>query len=73
MMRALPNSPERTVASPTPTTSAAYQRPAPRPAYSVLGHDAWAASGVPPIGHWRDALLEAFPDILDQYSEVEAS
>ena len=67
------NSPERTVASPTLTTSAAYQRPAPRPAYSVLGHDAWTASGVPPIGHWRDALLEAFPRIIDQYSKVEAS
>ena len=67
------NSPERTVASPTPTTSAAFQRPAPRPAYSVLGHDAWTASGVPPIGDWRDALLEAFPRIIDQYSKVEAS
>lgn len=63
------NSPEPTVASPTPTTSAAYRRPAPRPAYSVLGHGAWAASGIPPIGHWRDALCQAFPAILAQDSQ----
>jgi dTDP-4-dehydrorhamnose reductase len=51
--------------APVPTTSAAYQRPAPRPAYSVLGHDAWAATGIPSIGHWRDALQRAFPALLD--------
>ena len=45
----------------TPTTSAAYQRPAPRPAYSVLGHDGWLACGIKPIGDWRDALERAFP------------
>ncbi len=50
--------------APTPTTSAAYQRPAPRPAYSVLGHAAWAASGVSPIPDWRDALHRAFPALL---------
>lgn len=48
----------------TPTTSAAYQRPAPRPAYSVLGHDAWVAAGIEPIGDWRDALERAFPAML---------
>lgn len=48
----------------TPTTSAAYQRPAPRPAYSVLGHDAWLAAGIKPIGDWRDALDRAFPAML---------
>jgi dTDP-4-dehydrorhamnose reductase len=48
----------------TPTTSAAYQRPAPRPAYSVLGHDAWLAPGLEPIGDWRDALERAFPAML---------
>jgi dTDP-4-dehydrorhamnose reductase len=45
----------------TPTTSAAYRRPAPRPAYSVLGHNAWAATGIAPIGDWRAALRRAFP------------
>jgi dTDP-4-dehydrorhamnose reductase len=27
----------------------------------VLGHDAWAAVGVEPIGDWRLALRQAFP------------
>jgi dTDP-4-dehydrorhamnose reductase len=30
----------------------------------VLGHDAWTAAGIPPIGHWRDALHRAFPAII---------
>lgn len=42
-----------------PTDSAAFARPAPRPAYSVLGHDAWAEHGIEPIGDWRSALAEA--------------
>jgi hypothetical protein len=54
----------------TPTTGAAYRRPAPRPAYSVLGHDAWAASGIPPIGDWRDALRRAFPAILAEDAQT---
>lgn len=48
----------------SPTTTAAYPRPAPRPAYSVLGHDAWEAAGIKPIGDWRDALMRAFPAML---------
>ncbi len=52
-----------------PTTSAAYaatatRQTAPRPAYSVLGHDGWAAAGIAPIGHWRDSLRQAFPAML---------
>jgi dTDP-4-dehydrorhamnose reductase len=41
--------------------SSAYPRPAPRPRYSVLGHDACAAAGIEPIGDWRLALRRAFP------------
>ncbi len=43
----------------TPTDSASFVRPAPRPAYSVLGHDGWARAGLPPMRDWRDALHDA--------------
>ena len=55
---------ERTVISPRPISTAEYPLPAPRPAYSVLGHAAWAAAGIAPIGDWRDALHRAFPAML---------
>jgi dTDP-4-dehydrorhamnose reductase len=42
-----------------PTTSAAFPTPARRPAYSVLGHDAWAAHGIAAPRDWRPALREA--------------
>jgi dTDP-4-dehydrorhamnose reductase len=45
------------------TVSAAFPRPAPRPAYSVLGHDRHAAAGVEPIGDWRMALSRAWPEL----------
>jgi dTDP-4-dehydrorhamnose reductase len=52
---------ERPVVSPKPITTAEYPTPAKRPAYSVLGHDAWHAAGIAPIGDWKDALHRAFP------------
>ena len=42
-----------------PTKSQAFERPAPRPAYSVLGHDAWERAGLPRPRDWRDALQRA--------------
>lgn len=42
-----------------PTTSAAFVRPAPRPAFSVLGHDRWAEAGLPALPDWRESLAEA--------------
>jgi dTDP-4-dehydrorhamnose reductase len=47
-----------------PVRSADYGAAAPRPAYSVLGHAAWAEAGIPPIGDWRDALHRALPCLL---------
>jgi dTDP-4-dehydrorhamnose reductase len=46
-----------------PVRSADYGAVAPRPAYSVLGHAAWAETGIPPIGDWRDALHRALPHL----------
>lgn len=43
-----------------PVDSSQFVRPAPRPAYSVLGHDAWAEVGLAPMRDWRVALTEAF-------------
>jgi len=42
-----------------PTDSGSFVRPAPRPAYSVLGHDGWAAAGLAPMRSWEDALAAA--------------
>ena len=47
-----------------PIPSSALSRAAPRPAYSVLGHSAWAGPRVPPIGQWRTALRRAFPELV---------
>lgn len=42
-----------------PTSSAQFVRPAPRPAYSVLGHERWQRSGLLPIRDWEAALADA--------------
>ncbi len=47
-----------------PTTSDAFTRPAPRPAWSVLGHAALEQAGLAPIGPWEERWVIAAPSVL---------
>ncbi|WP_336923639.1 dTDP-4-dehydrorhamnose reductase [Aquipuribacter sp. SD81] len=42
-----------------PVSSATLARPAPRPAWSVLGHDAWHGTPLGPMRAWETAFAEA--------------
>jgi dTDP-4-dehydrorhamnose reductase len=44
-----------------PTTADRFPRPAIRPAFSVLGHDRWRATGIPPLPDWHGMLASALP------------
>jgi dTDP-4-dehydrorhamnose reductase len=56
-----------------PTTTDKFPRPAPRPSYSVLGQDAWAAAGLAPMRDWRSALTDAWPHLpIPTWSTPEA-
>jgi len=46
-----------------PTTSDRFPRPAPRPTYSVLGHERWSGTGVPALPHWRTMLTTAMASL----------
>ena len=50
----------------SPIATDAYPLPAPRPSYSVLAHDMWAAHGLEPLPHWRDALHRAAPVLFPE-------
>jgi dTDP-4-dehydrorhamnose reductase len=47
-----------------PVSATDFPRPAKRPAYSVLSHDAWAGTSVPEMRNWKMALEEAMPTII---------
>lgn len=51
----------------TETTAAAFQRPAPRPSFSVLSHNQLVAAGIEPIGNWLERWNEAAPAILADF------
>jgi dTDP-4-dehydrorhamnose reductase len=51
-----------------PTGSAAFTRPAPRPAYSALAHGRWQHTGLSAPRDWRAALHEALPRIRKESS-----
>jgi dTDP-4-dehydrorhamnose reductase len=54
-----------------PVTSSEYPRPAKRPSYSVLSHEAWASTSVKPMRDWRIALAEAMPAIISAVKAEE--
>jgi dTDP-4-dehydrorhamnose reductase len=55
----------------TPVSSNEYPRPARRPSYSVLSHDAWANTSVKPLRDWRIALAETMPAIISAVKTEE--
>ena len=55
----------------TPVSSSEYQRPAKRPSYSVLSHDAWGSTAIRPMRDWRIALAEAMPAIISAVKAEE--
>ena len=60
IMTEIGEDPERVL----PTDSSSYVQLAPRPAYSVLGHQGWESVGMAPMRDWRIALHEAMPEIM---------
>lgn len=52
------------VADLTPVATEEFPRPAARPAWSVLGHEAVSAAGVLPIGPWHERWQAASGEIL---------
>jgi len=60
IFRLLGHDPERVL----PTTSAEFVRPAPRPAWSVLGHEAWGRAGLPGLPPWESSLERAVDQVV---------
>lgn len=56
----------------SPVPSSAYPRPAPRPAWSVLGHAAHESLGIPSIGNWLERWRVAAPEVLGLEQDAPA-
>lgn len=54
-----------------PVNSSQFPLPARRPSYSVLGHNNWVKEGLQPMQSWQDALVDAFPTILQAVNQGE--
>jgi dTDP-4-dehydrorhamnose reductase len=54
------------------TTAASFNQPAPRPHYSVLGHDALERIGVTPIGNWKERWAVACETVLGRRQDPAA-
>lgn len=50
-----------------PVTSGELGLAAARPAYSALSHAGWRHTGIRPLRHWRSALHDAFPILLEAH------
>jgi dTDP-4-dehydrorhamnose reductase len=55
--------PDRVTAIP----STQLDRPAPRPSFSVLGHEAWTRAGLKPLPYWQATLGREMPAMLAEY------
>jgi dTDP-4-dehydrorhamnose reductase len=57
----------------TPTSTSELARPAPRPAYSVLGHARWAEVGLPALPDWEQSVRAAFPAVAASEGRQQAT
>lgn len=67
--------PEGSAARLVPVSSVEFDRPAKRPSFSVLGHDAWRLVGtsgesVKPMREWKEALQDIMMDIIGKVEGV---
>ena len=54
-----------------PVLTSEFPRPAKRPVYAVLGHDAWASTTVQAMRNWKIALKEVMPALISAVKAEE--